>query len=119
MDKRRNKTAVNVAPSQRITEFGTDTFCVQGSLLWCKVCASRSTADGLTTYDRRSVSQSMLNGKLRWMPALRVLHLNARLLLLALTIQRPQHDSISSEGKTHTGSGGSIHVSQHSTGQVG
>ena len=37
MDKR-NKTAVNITPAQRVTEFGKDTFCVEGGLLWCKVC---------------------------------------------------------------------------------
>jgi len=38
MDKRCNKTSVNVTPAQHVTEFGKDTFCVEGDLLWCKVC---------------------------------------------------------------------------------
>jgi len=33
-----NKTSVNVTPAQCVTEFGKEKFCVQGGLLWCKIC---------------------------------------------------------------------------------
>ena len=36
--KSRNKSAVNVTPTQRVAEFGSKTFCVEGGLFWCKVC---------------------------------------------------------------------------------
>ena len=34
----RNKTAVLVTPATRVLEFGTKLFCVEGTLLMCKVC---------------------------------------------------------------------------------
>lgn len=34
----RNKTAVLVSPATRVLEFGTKLFCVEGTLLMCKVC---------------------------------------------------------------------------------
>jgi len=36
--KRRNKAAVNVTPAQRVSDFGKEQFCVEGGVLWCKVC---------------------------------------------------------------------------------
>ena len=37
-NKKRNKTAINVTPAQHVTEFGKEQFCVEGGLLWCKIC---------------------------------------------------------------------------------
>jgi len=35
--KRRNKTAVNVTPAQRVSDVGKEQFCVEGGVLWFKV----------------------------------------------------------------------------------
>jgi hypothetical protein len=34
----RNKTSVLVTPATRVLEFGTKLFCVEGTLLMCKLC---------------------------------------------------------------------------------
>ena len=38
MDKLRNKTSVKVTPAQRVAEFGKEKFCMEGGMLWCKIC---------------------------------------------------------------------------------
>jgi len=47
MDKQRNKTSFNVMPAQRATEFGKDTFCVEGDLLDTAICQQTGCLDAL------------------------------------------------------------------------